>query len=103
LVVKSDSDGTTYRAKVAYRYRVHGKDYTSGRVFFGDWLATSLSQSAARRRVMKYRTGSTVTVLYDPAQPSRAVLEPGINWQTWLEMAFGLLFAATALFFLRRG
>jgi hypothetical protein len=82
---------TTYRAEVAYRYTVEGKEYAANRVFFGDSVATSLSGPAARR-IVKYPVGSKVTVFYDPARPSTAVLEPGASWQNWLELAFGLVF-----------
>jgi hypothetical protein len=98
LEEKSDSDGTTYRARVVYEYRTNRGVYSSSRVFFGDWLATNASRAAAARRVKKYPVGSTVTVFHDPARPSRTVLEPGLNGYFWFEIAFGLVVAFGAVF-----
>ena len=91
-------DFTHRRANVEYRYNVNGKDYLARGVFVGDSWTNDFSRPAATRRVVKYSRGSTVTVYYDPLQPWRAVLEPGVNWQTWYQLAFAVLFAAGVVF-----
>ena len=61
-------------AKVSYRYTVQDRDYESDRITF-----TNLSSGSRRsqRAVDRYPVGQEVEVFYKPADPSKAVLEPG--------------------------
>ena len=61
-------------AKVSYRYTVQDGDYESDRITF-----TNLSSGSRRsqRAVDRYPVGQEVEVFYKPADPSKAVLEPG--------------------------
>lgn len=84
---------TMFRSRVIYTYRVDGVDYSADRIFFGAQMSISLSflMGAAARR---YPAGSIVNVLYDPANPANAVLEPrvfGLStlWITAAVMAAG--------------
>src|SRR5262245_42924649 len=95
------SDGT-YRAEIAYRYNVGEKAYAANRVFFGDRISTSWSGLPARRLV-KYPIQSAVSVFYDPAHPSRAVLEPGVNLQVWLEIGIAVICSLLGAFYARYG
>jgi hypothetical protein len=73
---------TTGRAAVTYQYEVNGHQLTGRRVFVGDENCASAYE--ARRRVRHYYSGVSVQVHYDPAEPSRAVLEAGLTWsQGW--------------------
>jgi hypothetical protein len=67
-----------HRAAVRYRYTVHGEDFEGTRVSFGDFIWTQFRLSAARL-VAELDPGAVVAVYYDPSQPKRAVLRPGIN------------------------
>jgi len=58
------------------------------------------SNRAARRAAARYPEGKEVEVWYDPRDPSRAVLEPGITVPSVLwgvVSAFVLAIAVTAL------
>src|SRR5690348_12727227 len=43
-----DRDGATYRAEVAYKYRVGDREFVADRVFFGDGFYTSFAKGAVR-------------------------------------------------------
>lgn len=69
-----DSDEeTTVRehAKVAYQYKVDGKEYKSSRISF------SSSSGNAGQVVSQYPKGKIVRVYYNPDKPKQAVLVPG--------------------------
>ncbi len=68
----SGSESTIYHLDIKYEYEVDSKKYTGTRLSFerpseehSDWSAKAL----------KYRSGSKVTVHYNPDKPSEAVLE----------------------------
>jgi hypothetical protein len=95
------ADGAgTYRAEVLYAYSVDGVDQLANRVAFGDF--GSSDPGRAQRIVNSYPAGAEVTVHYDPDDPARAVLEPGVHGSTWLLPGFGAIFfvagAAMAVF-----
>ena len=58
---------------IVYEYGVDGHDYRGSRVRFGHY--TNLSRQDAEAIICRYPEGGTVDVRYDPAAPSRAVLE----------------------------
>ena len=66
-----------YYPAVRYRYEVEGRAYTGRRLYF-DEMAWA-SRSSAARLAHKYPPGATVTVRYDPDDPARALLEPGLS------------------------
>jgi hypothetical protein len=92
-----DSDGgTTYGASVEYGYTVRGRGYRSRKVTAGDY--SSSDRSRAEGIVSKYPAGRQVAVRYDPANPSEAVLEPGVPWMSFLMVILlGVLFAVVGL------
>lgn len=77
LKSESDSDGTTYRAKISFTYTVAGREYQGDRWRFGEW--SSGSCSAAQAMVNRFPAGSAATVYYDPANPARAILVAGLQ------------------------
>lgn len=94
----SSSDGSTsfvYHAEIAYSYNAEGVKYSSGKVAFGDYDSSSISH--AQNIVNKYPVGKQVTVYYDPASPSTAVLEPGANWSGFMVAGISALFAVLGL------
>ena len=82
---------------VTYSYQVGGQSYTSKRLDFSS--RAYLSEEKANRRMAAYQPGSKTTVYYDPADPTKAVLEPAASGNTLviiLGMALilvGVLFA----------
>jgi hypothetical protein len=70
-----DGEYPSYTPKIEYQYVVDGRSYRSKKLRVGFW--SSSFQGRARRIAAAYRPGDGVTVFYDPAKPSRAVLQPG--------------------------
>lgn len=87
-----------HRPEVTYTYTVHGKSYT-GTTLGVDQVEVS-SERQAREHAARYVPGAPVTVYYDPENPSRALLEPGVHSTSWLFPAVGVVFlvVATALY-----
>jgi hypothetical protein len=84
-----------YRPEVTYRYDVAGKTYTAGRIRFA--IDSSYSRSRVEQALEQYPLGQAVMVHYDPADPSRACLQPG-PWHAGLSRtATGLALLATAI------
>jgi Protein of unknown function (DUF3592) len=87
-------EGPTYTAEIGYRYVVDGHEYTCDRVRFGGPLS-SLWRRPADTFAKRFPVGAPVTVAYDPAKPSRGVLEPGRSGQAYIKvLVFAVLVAA---------
>ncbi len=86
----SDDDGTTYSANIQYTYTVNDREYTGSRVSHGD-IGTSDSRDAAKI-VARYPAQKTVSIYYDPADPSQAVLETGFTTGLLLPLGLGTVF-----------
>ncbi|MFH0863166.1 MAG: DUF3592 domain-containing protein [Candidatus Altiarchaeota archaeon] len=88
-----DSDGDiTYKAALDYNYSVSGRVYHSNKISSGDY--GSSDSSHAQDIVSDYPIRKKVTVYYDPAKPSNAILEPGVPLLSFLLVTlFGVLFA----------
>lgn len=56
---------------MSYMYRVSDREYRGNRLS----AALPSARDATRQAFVKYSAGNTVTVHYDPADPSKAVLE----------------------------
>ncbi len=81
------ANNRTSARHVQYEYAVGGVRYASEREHFGLHIATSGC-------VAGYGAGERVSVHYDPARPSEAVLLPGSYRQPAFGAAMGLAFAA---------
>ena len=77
LVESSDSDGSTYRATVRYRYQVAGRTYESDRIAYG--YAGSSGYPMHRAIHERLQSGETVRVHYDPRAPVQAALAGGVK------------------------
>lgn len=81
--------GRSYSAKVEYTFEVDGQELKGTRI---SYRLQSSGQSGASECVARYPVGASVTVHYDPADPSQAVLETG--WDAWNAFPIGIgLFA----------
>ena len=87
----------TYKADIAYRYKVRGRNYSSARISLLD-LASSPGR--AEQIVNRYPDQSKVDVYYNPADPADAVLEPGVSSGLPFLYCVGGLFAVGGVFFL---
>lgn len=78
-----------------YRYAVAGQSHVGFRVAFAGY---GISRDAMSRLIAPYPAGATVQVFYDPAKPSRAVLNADgkSDWAYWL--VAGLTFCALAVY-----
>jgi hypothetical protein len=73
-----------YIPKVEYRYAVDGHQFTGTRITF-HLDETIYRKGYAESWVTQYPTGKVVSVYYDPAAPSSAVLRPGMqSEQRWI-------------------
>jgi hypothetical protein len=59
---------------VIYEYEAGGGRHRGARLYFGESVAYN-RRSRAERRLASLATNAAVQVFYDPAQPSRAVVE----------------------------
>ncbi len=100
-VSRSSSSGNTsvtYGADITYDYVVDGHTYEGSRVAVGD-IRTS-NRSRAERIVERYAAGTPVEVFYNPDDPSRAVLEAGLQSQAFLLPGLGSAFILFSIIFL---
>jgi hypothetical protein len=90
------SKKSTYRHNLSYQFSVGGMSYGSTAL---GYRIHGGSESALKLLVEQYPAGAEVTVYYDPANPKKAVLEPGGNaTQKWL--CFGTIVLAMVFVFL---
>ena len=91
------NNAVTYKADVAYRYKVRGRDYSSARITLADF---SSSGGRAQGIVNRYPDGAPVTVYYNPVDPSDAVLERGGTAGIGVLYIIGGVFAVAGVLFL---
>ena len=87
LKVDSDSDGTTYTAKIEYTYSPDGYQRTGKTIAFG--YAGSSGRTFHREVQEALPVGAQVAVRYDPSKPDRAALSYGINRSIIFLLLFG--------------
>ena len=92
----SDSDGTTYRAKVVTAYSFNGGEYRSGSYDFSGSVYSSGYDGKAEI-VARYPVGTRTTCYVNPETPSEAVIARDFR-ATYLFGLFGLLFFLPGLF-----
>lgn len=82
-----------YQIDLRYAYHVGGRDLT-GTAVGGGWTPVFGRRADADAAAALYREGQFVTVHYDPADPSNAVLEPGTSDGVLAPLLFAAMFAA---------
>ena len=70
-------DSLLYHAEVLYEHVVDGQLQSSHDISFGDYVSSEPLH--AKGVVNKHPAGTVVTVHYSPSNPTKAVLETGIN------------------------
>jgi hypothetical protein len=80
-------DGMSYKALVNYRYQVNEVTYEGRRVSL-NWLSHGRNEAIVI--VERFMPGAAATVYYDRANPSRAVLIPGIAFSAFLLIGAGI-------------
>jgi hypothetical protein len=86
----------SFTPKVRFKYSVEGRELTGTAISnhdvgYGD-------RSNAQEIVDKYRVNSLHTAYYDPVNPKKAVLEPGLNWRAYLFLLIPLAFVLISIF-----
>jgi hypothetical protein len=78
--------------KVLYAYRVKDREFRCTRLYVGNPVLSGSSRSA-EALAGRYKTGASVAVYYDPANPAMAMLEPlnlaNARLSTLAAVAFG--------------
>ena len=87
---------TVWSPLVEYSYRVGERSYHGSRVAFGPEVAGA--RDLAEQTVQRYPAGATVSVRYDPSNPSHATLETAMAFR-WVALLVPIGFFAAALFF----
>ncbi|MEI8133183.1 MAG: DUF3592 domain-containing protein [Leptolinea sp.] len=70
---KSHVTNTSYEPRIQYQYSILGQNYLGTSLYIGK---SSYSYGAASKKIETYPQGAPVVVHYNPADPSKAVLEP---------------------------
>ena len=90
LGVLENDNKTSYSALIRYRYTVHNQMLTGSRI--GYWDCTYYNRSDAQAIIGRYPPKRPVTVYYQPGNPARCVLEPGVHLKDWFLLLFGAVF-----------
>ena len=96
-VTRSEVAGAMkYYPSVSYTYIVDSAAYTSTRI--GNMNFNTKNRSVVEKALKNYPLGSEIKVYYNSADPSKALLEPGINTGNILLLTFGLIVLAIPTF-----
>lgn len=90
-VSSSDGRDDILQARITYLYDVAGRRHQGRDVVAGQW------GRPGRSAVLRYPKGAACSVAHDPAQPRRAVLEPGVHGVHCLFPAMGLIFVVLGI------
>ncbi|WP_425619200.1 DUF3592 domain-containing protein [Anatilimnocola sp. NA78] len=86
---------TTYEAQIEYEYQVGEEKYLSKQVRTRG--TGTKHQVDVARLVQKFPAGQEVDVYYDPANPSDAYLETGVDFVNYIIIVSPLIFALGAV------
>lgn len=96
-VTSSEMGGVMkYYPSVSYSYIIDSTVYTSKRI--SNMNFNTKNSSVVEEVLKKYPLGSEIKVYYNSADPSMALLEPGIITGNILLLAFGMLVLAVPTF-----
>jgi hypothetical protein len=87
--------GDSYSPEVDYQYQVDGQNIINDQIKFGE--NSYDSRRRAEEIAANYPVGRQVTVYYDPEQPDKAVLEPGVSAGSYIVLSIGVVFILIAL------
>ena len=93
--VNSDDDGTTYQAKIEYRYTPDHVERVGKTIAFG--YSGSSGERYHRDIHNALPVGAQVAVRYDPNKPDRAVISHGVNRSIIFLLVFGAVWTMFTL------
>jgi outer membrane usher protein FimD/PapC len=82
-----------YYPKVGYRYSVAGVEYESTRFRLNSEFPAHSERSAALAAALKYRSGDAINAFYSQKNPTIAVLEESVEWDNYVALLLGAVFA----------
>ncbi len=96
---KTGTESTIHSARLSFAYEVGGREYETGKVYFGQTEGSGDSSEAELLR-LTYPEGASVKVYHDPKNPAVATVKPGMSADAlWLPGA-GVGFALPGAMFL---
>jgi len=95
---KDDNIEIRFVPQVRYSYRVGGREFHCDTQKWG-WSELYVSREGPEKILARYPKGGSVPVFYDPADPSKAVLEPGNRRGTFAPLAAVMVFGLPAVLF----
>ena len=91
------------KPEIKYRFRVDEKEYTGDRILMGPGpVGSGMGLPSPRDYVAKYSKGKEIQVYFNPGNPKRSVLEPGINRVLTLFLFAGSFILLLGLFMYRQ-
>lgn len=92
----TDSEGgDSYQPKVNYTYSVAGVPYSGRQIKFGENSYSSRRQ--AEEIANRYPVGDSVAVYYEPENPEKTALEPGVTAGSYIVFGIGAIFVLVSL------
>ena len=92
-----------YYVAINYTYDVEGNSYVASRYSLGQGDRVSRiykeRSDAEAEAASRFPEGTTVTVYYDPKQPTEAVLATGWNWGTFAPLLMGIFLGGSGWLF----
>lgn len=96
---KTRAKSTMHSAVIRFDYRVEGKTYSTRTIQFGE-LEGSEDETDAEIRMLQYPVGASVSVSYNPDDPSLACVRPGFHAAALMVPFCGLAIVLVACMFL---
>ncbi|MFX0211429.1 MAG: DUF3592 domain-containing protein [Candidatus Hodarchaeota archaeon] len=96
--IVEDDEG--FKPEISFTFNVYGVDYTGSAYNPNELVARSIvGKISAEKKIAEYPVGKTVEIYYNPDDPRKAVLEPGISKDTFFFLlGAGLFFLGCLVF-----
>jgi hypothetical protein len=82
---KLDRDGNDYFPNVIYRYSVNGREHMDGTFSFA--MGDASTKAYCVDFVRRHPEGKEILVYVDPSNPELSVIEPGVHWTAYRNVA----------------
>lgn len=97
LITNSEVSGAIkYYPSITYTYTVDSVVYNSTSI--SNMNFSTKNRSVVEEFLKKYPSGAEIKVYYNGSEPSRSLLEPGLNTGHFLLLAFGILILIIPVF-----
>ncbi|GAA5494933.1 hypothetical protein Rhal01_01099 [Rubritalea halochordaticola] len=96
LDIKSDSDGSSYKPLITYRYLYQGAPYEGNRYDFDDNYS-NVGVNSMREIVDSHQRGSSIKVFVNPEQPEESVISTELGGMIFMGIPFSLPFLTVGI------